>query len=129
MGVKMLEKIERNCQNCGAPIDRRTMRCEYCGTEYKRVYDSTPIHFTVERPGVHRIRAEVRVDDELIRHRPEAAQKFAMDRLRKGLADGLLDYMKLCTSEEYDPRNFCHIIRGEVKVVDPRFDADECYFL
>lgn len=118
----MLEKIERNCLNCGAPIDRRTMRCEYCGAEYKRSHDGVPVRFVVDSPGVHRIRAEVRVADELILRSPERARDFAMNKLRQGLADGLLDYMKLCTSEEYDLREFCHIIRGEVKVIDPGFE-------
>ena len=32
-----------NCVNCGAPIDRETMICEYCGTNYKAVTDISKI--------------------------------------------------------------------------------------
>jgi hypothetical protein len=42
--------------------------------------------------------------------------------MREQIADGLLAYMKMQTSECYDPMNCCQIIRGEVRVVDPTFD-------
>ena len=116
----MLEKIEINCQNCGAPINRRTMKCEYCGTEYKREHDGVPVCFALERPGVHRIRAAVRVDEGLIHSSPEKARDFAMNKLRQGIADGLLEYMKICTEKDYC--SFSQIIHAEVRVVDPSFD-------
>lgn len=25
------------CEKCGAPIDRRKMKCEYCGVEYETI--------------------------------------------------------------------------------------------
>lgn len=115
----MIEHKLLVCQNCGGHIDRQTMKCPYCDAEYERNMADMPIHFVVERPGVHRIRAEVMVEQELVAHHPEAATRFAMDKLRKGIADGLLDYMRVCT--EQNPYERCQIIRGEVRVVDPTF--------
>jgi hypothetical protein len=109
------------CERCGGAIDRNTMRCHYCDTQYERKHDGVPINFVVDRPGVHRIRAEVRLAEEMARHDPEGATRYAMDRLRHGIADGLLDYMKVCTTKEFDPMNMCQIIRGEVRVIDPTF--------
>lgn len=48
------------CKNCGANIDRRTMRCDYCGTEYES--SNERIKIIVDRPGIHTIRCETRVD-------------------------------------------------------------------
>lgn len=98
------------CQQCGGAIDRSTMQCPYCGTQYKRERESAVINYVVERPGVHKIRAEVKVPQEIMRN-PEAATKFAMGRMRHEIADSLLDYMKISTQADY--RSFCQIIRGE----------------
>lgn len=109
------------CENCGGQIDRSTMKCPYCGTQYERTYCGTPVRFVVERPGVHRIRAVAMVADELSMHDPERATEFTMDKLRQGIADGLLSYMKMET--ERDPRHRCRIIRGEVRVIDPSWEV------
>lgn len=105
------------CKNCGGTIDRRTMKCPYCDTQYERQHGSTMVQFAVERPGVHVIRAQAMVADEIAMRNPEAAAKIAEDQLRRSLADGLLDYMRCVTT--VDPRRCCRIIRGEVRVVEP----------
>lgn len=107
------------CQSCGGHIDRKTMKCPYCDTQYEKKFDGTPVTFTVERPGVHHIRAMVRLDDEAVRRNPEGATKFAMDKLRNGIADGLLEYMRIDTCQDYS--QFCRIIRADVRVLDPTF--------
>ena len=118
----LLELRELKCKNCGANIDRTSMKFPYCDTEYERKHRGTPINFVAEKPGVHKIRAMVKVADDMMLRSPERATKFALDRLRQGIADGLLDYMKLCTTTERDPMQMCQIIRAEVRVLDPRFD-------
>lgn len=115
----MIELKPLTCQNCGAQIDRRTMKCPYCDTQYERKHDGGIVQFVVERPGVHRIRAEVRIADEVTHHYPEQATKMAMDKMRHQIADGLLDYLTICT--EHNPMGMYQIIRGEVRVVDPTF--------
>ncbi len=107
------------CQNCGGHIDRNTMKCPYCDTQYKKKFDSIPVSFTVERPGVHHVGAMVRVDEAMFRQSPEMATKYAMDRLRNGIAEGLLDYMRIETQQDWS--QFCRIIRADVRVLDPTF--------
>ena len=108
------------CHNCGANINRRIMRCEYCGTEYE--YPDERIKIIVDRPGVHTIRCETKVDMMHMRYSPEGAREYVLQDMRRQIADGLLAYMKMTTSECYDPMNCCQIIRGEVRVLDPSFD-------
>lgn len=109
------------CQCCGGHIDRRSMKCPYCDTQYEKKFGDTPVTFTVERPGVHHIGAMVRLDECAVRQDPEGATKFAMDRLRNGIADGLLEYMRISTSQDYS--TFCRIIRADVRVLGPSWEV------
>jgi predicted amidophosphoribosyltransferase len=116
----MFEPEAMKCPNCGANINRRSLRCDYCGTEYK--HPNEQIKIIVDRPGVHTIRTQTRVSLEHMRQAPERAREYVLRDMREQIADGLLAYMKMTTSESYDPLNLCQIIRGEVRVVDPSFD-------
>ena len=110
------------CANCGGQIDRNTMKCPFCDTQYHRQRDETIINYIVDRPGVHRLLATIRVPDQMARHDPDAASEFVLNRLRHEIADGLLAYMKIETANDFDPLSRCQIIRGEVRVLDPYFD-------
>ena len=116
----MFEAKPMKCQNCGANINRITMRCDYCGTEYESPNER--IRIVVDRPGVHTIRCETRVDMDHMRDCPEGAREYVLQDMRQQIADGLLAYMKFATSESYEPLHCCQIIRGEVRVLDPSFD-------
>lgn len=116
----MFEPKAMTCQNCGANINRITLRCDFCGTEYESHNDR--IKIVLDRPGVHRIRCQTKVDMECMRHSPEKVRDYVLRDMREQIADGLLAYMKMTTSECYDPMSLCQIIRGEVRVVDPSFD-------
>ena len=116
----MLEMKAMKCQSCGANINRITMQCDYCGTQYESPNDR--IKIVVDRPGVHIIHCQTKVDMEMMRHYPEGAREYVLQDMREQIADGLLAYMKMTTSEIFDPMNCCQIIRGEVRVLDPHFD-------
>ena len=36
-GCDEWEIVDTNCKNCGAPVDTRNEKCEYCGTPYWKV--------------------------------------------------------------------------------------------
>lgn len=112
------------CTCCGGAIDIIKMRCGYCGTYFE---DNSLKRIKIEtvQPGVHTIRAQIALDIDRVRHNPKGARDYALQELRQQLADGLLGFMKIQTSESYDPM-YCgraEIIRGEVRVVDPMFDT------
>lgn len=86
----MIEPKPLICQSCGAPINRQTLKCDYCGTEYERENNGVMINYVVERPGIHKINAKVSLNDEIILHTPEAAQEFVLRKMRDEIAEGLL---------------------------------------
>ena len=115
----MIEPKPLTCQCCGAPINRRTMRCDYCGTQYQREENNIVLNYVVEHPNTHKIMAKVVVPDEIIACHPESATEYSLRKMREQIADSLLSYMKI--SIEMDYMNRCQIIHGEIRVVDPTF--------
>lgn len=113
-----LELKPLQCVNCGGKIDRSTMKCPYCDTQYERKQDGHIIKYEVEQPGIHKIRVAVRMDQLSAINNPEAERNYVMRKIRSALADSLLDYMQIVTTD--DPMSFSKIILGEVRVVDTK---------
>lgn len=109
------------CEKCGGAIDRRTMKCPYCDTQYEHKNNGVTVQYVVDRPGVHTLRACVRVDNFRLHRDPELATEYTINKLRQEIADGLLAYMKISTEKDF--LNQCEIIRGEIRVVDPAFST------
>ena len=107
------------CEKCGGSVNRKTMRCRYCDTEYAYDNNGMQMRFVVEKPGTNVIKATVKVDRGMVLNAPERATAYALDKMRHQVADGLLAFMKIST--EFDPREMCEVIRGEVRVIDPMF--------
>lgn len=117
--MDLSEVRKLTCENCGGAIDRASMKCPYCGTQYERKRDGITVNYVMNRPGVHTLRAEIRMNYVMVANDPEGATKYALDRLRHEVADGLLAYMKISTSKDFC--DMSEIIRGEVRVIDPTF--------
>lgn len=109
------------CKCCGGAIDISTMKCSYCGTAYEDV-SLKRIQITTVTPGQHTICAQVKIHREMLMNgREEALRDDTLRKLRNQIADGLLGYMKIISSQ--DPYHQAEIIRGEIRVLEPIFDA------
>lgn len=111
------------CQKCGASLNPRTLRCEYCGTYHERVGNDIGImRVQIERPGVRVIRSKLEVDGYLI-----ASGRFddreVGEYIRRGLvgklAESLPDIME--TYSEYDPVYMKHNVMGQIRVLEPEY--------
>lgn len=51
-----MERMRRNCPNCGAPYDMNLNKCPYCGTSY---YDLSALDFTTHEPLYLKIKTEM----------------------------------------------------------------------
>lgn len=102
------------CEQCGGQIDRATRKCPYCGTQYEL---PEGVKVVIDRPGVHRIRCEARLDEAVLMASPEVATEMTLQQMRKQVADSLLAYMEFVT--EVNPMSMHRIIRGEIRVLEP----------
>lgn len=115
-----MELVERKpllCKNCGGVIDRFTMKCPYCDTQYERSHDGMSVLPVVEQRGVERICVSIAVDDECLVRNPHLRDHITKDVL-VSLARHLLDYATITVMG--DPRSFRKIINATIAVVPPK---------
>lgn len=107
------------CPNCGGKINRQRMKCEYCGTEFKR--DEGPqmiietVHRGVQTAGVSVIVPEYhlhRFDEEEIRH-------IVGDELTCKLAEALVPLLDLEVSRDALSQDL--VVRGRIRVLEPGY--------
>lgn len=112
------------CECCGGIINRSTMTCEFCGTQYKRSeYEHMPIMRveTYHNP-VQTLSYGMDITD-MIEHgfSSKDISEMAMKTMCNKLADQLAPYIKIrqedVFSENYSFRRI--MVRGELKLIQP----------
>lgn len=111
-----LKKDILTCPNCGAPINRLTMRCEYCGAVFKEYMPNVLIR--MENPKIVPLCADACIENFLVERIPQ--QKIAeivSSQLANKIADGLTELMEIQIRE--DPVRMCTWVRGRIRIVPP----------
>lgn len=116
--MDLVERKPLLCKNCGGVIDRFTMKCPFCDTQYERPHEEVPVLPVVERRGVERICASIAVDLECIERYPSQTEKLAKSKVMNLLAKELLKYATITVMD--DPRSFRKIINATIAVVPPK---------
>ena len=114
----MIELKALKCQCCGGPINRETMKCSFCGTEYIIKDDTLFIRFETFQNPVKTLRAQCRVSNLVFNHTNQKEyMEFCLHQLARELAENMYDCMKIRTDDDeiYGDR----LIRAEVRVVQP----------
>lgn len=115
-----MDKLQ--CTNCNGSINPATYVCEYCGTKYMRPRWSVPTEplIIVERPGVHTLKAGVRLDRDMVATiGKENASKICMDQLVKALAENIAPFMEVKT--DYDVVRMEQVVNARLRVVEPSY--------
>lgn len=108
------------CERCGGSIERKIMRCPYCGTEYAYNDNRIQVRFIERRkPGEQVICVQAALDSSMLVRDPEGATEFVLEEMRQQMADSLLAFMKISTCD--NPAMNAKIIRGVVRVIDPEY--------
>lgn len=106
------------CQCCGGTINRATMKCEYCGTEYEKADDQVRLRIETFQNPVETLGCQVGITDEdMIALGPEAASKLAMQKMCRQLSECLAPFINMRI--EHDPSTRIHHLEGRLKIVRP----------
>ncbi len=107
---------ELKCPNCGAPINRLTMRCDYCGSVFKM--DVHNVIYQVEHPKVVPLKAVMKVDDDIVML--DGYERCLVDHIADSLADKIAKYMEV--DIQHDPARCQVTVSGRVRIVPPNVD-------
>lgn len=108
------------CECCGGKINRATMTCEYCGTQYKEdlVNDAVIRIETFHNP-VETLRASVIVPDEQMRLMgADNASEWVVRQLAHKFSEHIAKYMVL--ENRFEPYERQHFVTATVKMVIPK---------
>lgn len=102
------------CQNCGGHIDRHTLQCPYCETQYNGELQQMPKIIYGERRDYDVLNASVCIDEKLFLENQALAQKIAMEKLTQVMMKGLEPYIEI--KEHQDHRSFSRYITGAIRI-------------
>lgn len=107
------------CTQCGAPINRERMICEYCGTRYeKKNNDMLRIETYPVLPAI--LNGSVSYPKEVaLTVDPGELSKMVCGQLAMKIADELAKYIDYAVQE--DPISDHVIVRGRVRVLPPGY--------
>ena len=105
------------CECCGGQINRTTLKCEYCGTEYKIDNDNF-IRIETFRNPIDTYKAIITLSDEFISHVDnEDLARMTMNNLTHKLASALANNIVL--EVEQDPFRRQTTVKGTIKCIRP----------
>ena len=110
------------CPNCAGKINRATMTCEYCGTQFESLNANNDVVMVVEHQSspVRILRAQTTIPIELMRGMAkDSVADMAMDDIRRQLEKALGDCMTI--EMTYDIKTMRQIITAKVRVLEPDF--------
>ena len=104
------------CQSCGGHIDRRTMKCPFCDTQYNGKIEPVPIEPLFVADGCETLAISIQIPEEqLLRSANEML--YVQEEMCKLLAKRMMPYLKV--RENRNPMNFDRIFTGLIKFVKP----------
>lgn len=107
------------CPNCGGRINAARMRCEYCGTQFKREEESV-FRIEVARPGVKTLQVNARMPERYIMDiGDDAIRSIVRDQMSHQLAEALVPMLDLKVG--HDLERMEGIVCGRIRVLEPGY--------
>lgn len=113
------------CPQCGGKVNRATLVCEMCGTQFKEDHSEDMVtRLVVARPGVVTLGKSINVNAEDIAYSPAEFSQYIIKQLAKEFAECIAPYMNVET--ENHPYNHTCTIRARIRLLEPdyRFRAE-----
>lgn len=120
----MYEMKALKCTCCGGNINRATMTCEYCGTQYTLKDDNLLRIETFTNP-IKTIGAEMVIHKEDLLRAGETSKvmEFCVKRLAAQMAEQLYDCMQIRTADLWEYNSVK--LRAQAKVVVPIMGVED----
>lgn len=109
---------EYRCKYCGGHINPRTMKCEYCDTQYKQEADDIIPILSIEKTNLIPLVAKVEVADEVLFQLGEGIEQLVKQRLANMLAEKIMEKAKL--AHEHNILNMTHVYMAMVRIEDTK---------
>ena len=107
------------CPNCGGRIDAARMRCEYCGTKFKRE-EGPVLRIEAVRPGVRTLATNVRIPEcHIMNLENDEVRSIVRDQMSHQLAEALVPMLDL--SVGHDLRRMEAVVSGRIRVLEPEY--------
>jgi hypothetical protein len=111
------------CECCGGIINRSTMTCEFCGTQYKKSeYECAPIRIETYRNPVQTLSYDMDITD-MVEHGLSSKDiaEITVKTMCNKLSEQIAPYVKMrqeeVFSENYPFRRI--VVRGDLKLIQP----------
>lgn len=106
---------ELKCPNCGAPINRATMRCDYCGSVFERDHNFYERIIQVENPKIIPVKTIARVDKRVAMM--DGYEEYLVKEMAYTLAEKMAEFMDVTLQD--DPMRDEVVACARVRVVPP----------
>ena len=108
------------CTQCGGRVNPYTMRCEYCGTSFKREDNTNPLVVKINTQRADVLGVDTIVDNRLAESLPsEEITRIIHSEITRKLAEGLEPYVEYTVMEE--PMFNHHVVKGRIRVLPPGY--------
>jgi hypothetical protein len=104
------------CECCGGQINPYTMKCEYCGTQYKNE-DEKVFRIETFQSKVQTFKSVYNLPDEYLVRHPKEASEIAIHHVANQLADIIAPYCEYMVED--DPMCRQKRICARIKIVEP----------
>lgn len=107
------------CPNCGGRINAVRMKCEYCGTQFKR--DEGPVlRIEAVRPGVRTLETNAMIPERYIMDLgDDAIRSIVRDQMSHQLAEALVPMLDLSVGHDFHLNEA--IVRGRIRILEPGY--------
>ena len=112
-----MSKITRYiCPCCGGRVNRTSLTCEYCGTEFKEENHTLIKVETFQNPVVT-LAAGMRISHHDLYRSPKELSEYAIKRLANQFAECIAPYMDV--EYRFDPWDASYVLEAKIKIVNP----------
>jgi len=104
------------CPNCGGRINTSRMKCEYCGTQFKRE-EGPVMRIEAVRPGVRTLEVNARIPEYYIQHLgDDEIVNMVGNRMAHDLAKALVPMLDLKVG--HDLERMEAVVNGRIRVLE-----------